>query len=121
MSKDKFIPPRVSFIECIPPFTHDTFTRTARFMSTYSPCTSKVKSNPSVCPCHPLATILCVSSQVASLRYGEEGQMAVTVQMQFESVVTSLSVPLINTGYGVFLNDPPETRTEEFVRQAGSC
>ena len=34
---------------------------------------------------------------------------------------TSLFFPLINTGYGAFLNDPPETRTEEFVRQAGSC
>ena len=33
----------------------------------------------------------------------------------------SLFFPLINTGYGAFLNDPPETRTEEFVRQAGSC
>jgi hypothetical protein len=33
----------------------------------------------------------------------------------------SLFFPLINTFYGAFLNDPPETRTEEFVRQAGSC
>jgi hypothetical protein len=33
----------------------------------------------------------------------------------------SLFFPLINTIYGAFLNDPPETRTEEFVRQAGSC
>jgi hypothetical protein len=33
----------------------------------------------------------------------------------------SLFFPLINTFYGAFLNDPPETRTEEFVREAGSC
>src|SRR5262245_31911006 len=33
----------------------------------------------------------------------------------------SLFFPLINTLYGAFLNDPPETRTEEFVREAGSC
>jgi hypothetical protein len=33
----------------------------------------------------------------------------------------SLFFPLINNFYGAFLNDPPETRTEEFVREAGSC
>jgi len=33
----------------------------------------------------------------------------------------SLFFPLINTIYIAFLSDPPETRTEEFVRQAGSC
>ena len=33
----------------------------------------------------------------------------------------SLFFPLINTVYGAFLNDPPETRTEEYVRAAGSC
>lgn len=33
----------------------------------------------------------------------------------------SLFFPLINNIYGAFLNDPPETRTEEFVRAAGSC
>lgn len=33
----------------------------------------------------------------------------------------SLFFPLINTVLGAFLNDPPETRTEEFVRAAGSC
>jgi hypothetical protein len=33
----------------------------------------------------------------------------------------SLFFPLINNFYGAFLNDPPETRTEEFVRAAGSC
>jgi hypothetical protein len=33
----------------------------------------------------------------------------------------ALFFPLINTVYGAFLNDPPETRTEEFVRAAGSC
>jgi hypothetical protein len=33
----------------------------------------------------------------------------------------SLFFPLINTIYGAFLNDPPETRTEEFVRKTGSC
>ncbi len=33
----------------------------------------------------------------------------------------SLFFPLINTAYFAFLNDPPETRTEEFVRAAGSC
>src|SRR5215510_4122707 len=33
----------------------------------------------------------------------------------------SLFFPLINIFYGAFLNDPPETRTEEFVREAGSC
>src|SRR5262245_21462667 len=33
----------------------------------------------------------------------------------------SLFFPLINNFYGAFLNDPPETRTEEFVRAAASC
>ena len=33
----------------------------------------------------------------------------------------SLFFPLINYGYGAFLNDPPEQRTEEFLRKAGSC
>jgi hypothetical protein len=33
----------------------------------------------------------------------------------------SLFFPLITIGYFAFLNDPPETRTEEFVRMAGSC
>jgi hypothetical protein len=33
----------------------------------------------------------------------------------------SLFFPLINNFYGAFLNDAPETRTEAFVRAAGSC
>ena len=33
----------------------------------------------------------------------------------------SLFFPLINTIYGAFLNDPLETRTEEYARAAGSC
>jgi hypothetical protein len=33
----------------------------------------------------------------------------------------ALFFPLIDNAYGAFLNDPPETRTEEFVREAGSC
>lgn len=33
----------------------------------------------------------------------------------------SLFFPLINTFYGAFLNDDPATRTEEFIRTAGSC
>ena len=33
----------------------------------------------------------------------------------------SLFFPLINTVYGAFLNDPPETRTKKFVRAGGSC
>ena len=33
----------------------------------------------------------------------------------------SLFFPLVNSIYGAFLNDPPETRTEEFVRAAASC
>src|SRR5687768_16131991 len=33
----------------------------------------------------------------------------------------SLFFPLINTFYGAALNDPPEDRTEEFLREAGSC
>jgi hypothetical protein len=33
----------------------------------------------------------------------------------------SLYFPLINTGYGAFLNDPPETRTEKFIRAAAKC
>lgn len=33
----------------------------------------------------------------------------------------SLFFPLINSAYGAFLNDPPATRTEEFVRAAASC
>jgi hypothetical protein len=32
-----------------------------------------------------------------------------------------LFFPLINNVYGAFLNDPPETRTEEYARAAGSC
>lgn len=33
----------------------------------------------------------------------------------------SLFFPLINSAYGAFLNDPPATRTAEFVRAAASC
>jgi hypothetical protein len=33
----------------------------------------------------------------------------------------SLFFPLINSFYGAFLNDPPATRTEEFIRAASSC
>ncbi|MGH8533230.1 MAG: hypothetical protein ACREV1_11040 [Gammaproteobacteria bacterium] len=33
----------------------------------------------------------------------------------------SLFFPFINNFYGAFLNDPPETRAEEFVRAVGSC
>ena len=33
----------------------------------------------------------------------------------------SLFFPLINTIYGAFLNDPPETRTEDFVREEGAA
>jgi hypothetical protein len=33
----------------------------------------------------------------------------------------ALFFPLINNFYGAFLNDPPETRTEEFVRAAAAC
>lgn len=33
----------------------------------------------------------------------------------------SIFFPLINTGYGAFLNDAPDTRTESYVRAAGSC
>ena len=33
----------------------------------------------------------------------------------------SLFFPLINGGYGAFLSDPPETRTEEYVRAAAAC
>ena len=35
-----------AYSECVPPFTHSIFTRTARFMSTYSPCTFKEKPIP---------------------------------------------------------------------------
>lgn len=34
---------------------------------------------------------------------------------------TALFFPLINTLYGAFLNDPPETRTEEAVRELSKC
>jgi hypothetical protein len=33
----------------------------------------------------------------------------------------SLFFPLINNGYGAFLNDPPETRTEAYIRAAAAC
>lgn len=33
----------------------------------------------------------------------------------------SLFFPLINNLYGAFLNDPPEQRTEEFVREQAEC
>ncbi|HVP11323.1 MAG TPA: hypothetical protein VMV94_09090 [Phycisphaerae bacterium] len=33
----------------------------------------------------------------------------------------SLFFPLINNVYGAFLNDPPATRTEEYVRDAARC
>jgi hypothetical protein len=33
----------------------------------------------------------------------------------------SLFFPLINTMYGAWLNDSPDTRTEDYVRIAGSC
>jgi hypothetical protein len=34
---------------------------------------------------------------------------------------TALLVPLINIAYFAFLNDPPETRTEEFIRSQVTC
>ena len=34
---------------------------------------------------------------------------------------TSLFFPLINTGFAAFLNDPPEQRTEAFVRAHSAC
>jgi hypothetical protein len=34
---------------------------------------------------------------------------------------TSLFFPMIQQGYGAFLNDPPEQRTEDFLRQAVEC
>ena len=34
---------------------------------------------------------------------------------------TSLFFPIINSLYGAFLNDPPETRTEEFIRGITAC
>jgi hypothetical protein len=34
---------------------------------------------------------------------------------------TALFFPLITNFYGAFLNDPPETRTEQFVREIVSC
>lgn len=34
---------------------------------------------------------------------------------------TSLFFPLINSFYGAFLNDPPETRTEEYIRDQAHC
>lgn len=33
----------------------------------------------------------------------------------------ALFFPLINTGYGAFLNDTPKTRTQKYVRSIGSC
>ena len=33
----------------------------------------------------------------------------------------SLFFPIINTSYGAFLNDPPDTTTEEYVREASKC
>ena len=33
----------------------------------------------------------------------------------------ALFFPQINIGYGAWLNDPPETRTEAYIRAAGSC
>lgn len=33
----------------------------------------------------------------------------------------SLFFPLVNNFYGAFLDDPPETRTEEFVREQARC
>lgn len=33
----------------------------------------------------------------------------------------SLFFPLINNFYGAFLNDPPDTTTEDFVREAAAC
>jgi hypothetical protein len=36
-------------------------------------------------------------------------------------VGTALFFPLVNVFYGAFLNDPPETRTEEFIREQVEC
>jgi hypothetical protein len=33
----------------------------------------------------------------------------------------ALFFPLINNGYFAFLNDPPETRTDQYMRDAASC
>jgi uncharacterized protein YkuJ len=34
---------------------------------------------------------------------------------------TALFFPLVNVFYGAFLNDPPEQRTEEFIREQVDC
>jgi hypothetical protein len=36
-------------------------------------------------------------------------------------VGTALFFPLLNNAYFAFLNDPPDTRTEEYVRAAAAC
>jgi hypothetical protein len=77
--------------ECVPPFTHPIFTRTARFKSTYSPCTFTGKPIRLLVHAVPLRLSSSYLMQVANLRCGEGGQMAVTVQMQFESAVTEMS------------------------------
>lgn len=41
-------------IGCVPPFTHSIFTRTAWFMSPYSPCTFKGKPIPLLVHAVPL-------------------------------------------------------------------
>lgn len=50
---------------------------------------------------------------------GEAGK--VTVRNCTIPVGTALFFPLINNGYFAFLNDPPETRTEEYLRAQVVC
>jgi len=51
-----------------------------------------------------------------SLGSGQETSRSCTVPTG-----TALFFPLLNAGYFAFLNDPPETRTEEFLRSQVQC
>ncbi|MBL8538761.1 MAG: hypothetical protein JNK68_00170 [Betaproteobacteria bacterium] len=64
----------------------------------------------------------CAQRQVDAVWFlaGVPGSGSATRRCQIP-VGKALFFPLINTIYGAFLNDPANTRTETFVRNAGSC
>src|SRR5262249_18755101 len=63
----------------------------------------------------------CAERQVDTVWFLAGSQSGPAVRNCDVPAGKSLFFPLINTFYGAFLNDPPDTRTEEFVREAASC
>ena len=63
----------------------------------------------------------CAQRQVDEVWFLAGSQIGPVIRTCRIPAWKSLFFPLINTFYGAFLNDPPETRTEGFVGRAGRC